>query len=445
MKNLFTLLAIVFAAYTINAQSCQAYFTYTTNPTGLATFVDQSTTQTGSVISWFWDFGDGTSSTLANATHQYNANGAWVACLIITTSDSCVSTYCDSVVTGNGQNPCAGFSMTSQVYHESTPGAYDGSVTVNVVGGTPPYNYNWTITATTPTITNLTSGTYCITVTDFAGCSLTECYTVLDDSSNIFPCQMYVTGIITDESTAGANDGAIDITVNGGMAPYYYYWMNGQSTEDLSGLSSGTYTVVVEDSDSCMTTTTFFVDVVGGSSGPWDSLYTNIVDTCLNFIYDTVYVYNYTMIDSFTVAVTWAFQGSGQIGFVTVEYAIYQPGYNWFILSVSCGTKSIETFIDLVFVDYSITATETINGMNSFNLYPNPVNDRFNIDIDLKESANVDISIVNSLGQNVYQSNTSINKGKNTISINSGNLEHGVYFIIISSENERLQNQRFVK
>ncbi|MBT1705686.1 SprB repeat-containing protein, partial [Chryseosolibacter indicus] len=55
----------------------------------------------------------------------------------------------------------------------------------------------------------------------------------------------------------GTGNGSIDITVTGGVAPYTYAWSNGQTTQDISSLDAGNYSVVVTDANHCTLTRNF--------------------------------------------------------------------------------------------------------------------------------------------------------------------------------------------
>ncbi|NNF02139.1 MAG: hypothetical protein HKN22_05605, partial [Bacteroidia bacterium] len=72
-------------------------------------------------------------------------------------------------------------------------------------------------------------------------------------------------GTTSSTSCPGGNDGSINITVSGGTTPYTYQWSNGVTTEDISNLMAGTYTVTVTDAQPCDTIMSF--TVTDGSGG----------------------------------------------------------------------------------------------------------------------------------------------------------------------------------
>ncbi len=126
-------------------------------------------------------------------------------------------------------------------------GDANGSIDITVEGGTPDYTYEWSNGETTEDISNLTAGVYTVTVTDANGCPKVESWEVTS------PADLVVTGIPTDVLCHGFSTGSIDITVTGGTMPYSFAWSTGETTEDISGLSVGCYTVTVTDAHSCET------------------------------------------------------------------------------------------------------------------------------------------------------------------------------------------------
>ena len=95
--------------------TCDASFTTNTGNCPFVNFTNTSSSQPGNITSYFYDFGDGTSATTANALHKYTANGTYISCLTITTSDGCSSTTCDTLVISCIPQPScnADFSTTS--------------------------------------------------------------------------------------------------------------------------------------------------------------------------------------------------------------------------------------------------------------------------------------------------------------------------------------------
>jgi hypothetical protein len=134
--------------------------------------------------------------------------------------------------------------------------ASNGAITLNVSGGTGPYAFNWSNNATTQNQSGLLPGLYTVTVTDANLCTTTASVTVGQPMAS----SIAVTGVATNISCNNTSNGIIDITASGGTPPYTYLWNNTATTEDLSGLLPGTYTVTVTDAFMCTGTSSFTVN-----------------------------------------------------------------------------------------------------------------------------------------------------------------------------------------
>jgi hypothetical protein len=76
--------------------------------------------------------------------------------------------------------------------------------------------------------------------------------------------------LVTTPATNNNANGAIDLTVSGGLSPYTYLWSNGATTQDLTGLLAGTYTVNILDANDCKFTNTVTVtNVVSAFEPAW--------------------------------------------------------------------------------------------------------------------------------------------------------------------------------
>jgi uncharacterized repeat protein (TIGR01451 family) len=136
-------------------------------------------------------------------------------------------------------------------------GSATGSIDLVVTGGTTPYTYLWSTGATSEDLSGLTAGTYTVTVTDAQGCTDEATFTI--DEPTTLEIDLTAT-VLTDADCNGSATGAIDLVVTGGTAPYGYLWSTGATSEDLSGLTAGTYTVTVTDAQGCTDEATFTID-----------------------------------------------------------------------------------------------------------------------------------------------------------------------------------------
>ncbi|MFN8277651.1 MAG: gliding motility-associated C-terminal domain-containing protein [Chitinophagales bacterium] len=196
-----------------------------------------TTTITGGTTpySYLWS-NFATSANLSNV-------GAGNYTVIVTDKNGCTATAADSV-----RQPAAlGLSFT--VRNIACKGASDGLVRVVASGGVNPYSYAWSNGGTLDSISGVAAGTYFVTVTDNNGCSNSGSATVTE------PANALVASLVSHNiSCNGAGDGSIDVTVNGGGTPYAFTWSNSATTEDISGLSAGNYSVTINDANGCSTT-----------------------------------------------------------------------------------------------------------------------------------------------------------------------------------------------
>nr|HMU06221.1 SprB repeat-containing protein [Saprospiraceae bacterium] len=100
----------------------------------------------------------------------------------------------------------------------------------------------------TQDLSSLAAGSYVVTVTDAVGTTATATATITQPGSSIS-----LSSVVTKVSTLGGNNGAIDLSVSGGTAGYTYLWSNGASSQDISSLIAGNYSVTVSDSNGCQT------------------------------------------------------------------------------------------------------------------------------------------------------------------------------------------------
>ncbi len=127
-------------------------------------------------------------------------------------------------------------------------GDIDGSINIEVNGGTEPYQFNWSNGETTEDIANLQAADYVVTVSDANQCQIISVFTLSQ------PDPIGITSHVFHVSTANAYDGGINISTNGGTLPYSFMWSNGMTSEDIYMLGSGVYSLTLTDNNNCQET-----------------------------------------------------------------------------------------------------------------------------------------------------------------------------------------------
>ncbi len=177
----------------------------------------------------------------------------------VTTTYTLVQTLCDGTEFTDDVTVTVGaaLSIDSTVVDVSCGGAGDGSVSVDIGGGLPPYEYEWSTGATDVTeITGLDGGTYTVTVTEQGGCSRTYTFVVEEPET--------LTGTATDiidNPCNGYEEGSVTIDANGGTLPYEFSLDGGATTivNTFDELATGDYTVTITDASGCETEVDFTI------------------------------------------------------------------------------------------------------------------------------------------------------------------------------------------
>lgn len=147
--------------------------------------------------------------------------------------------------------------ILSKVKNPTCFGIQDGSIEVVLTTGTPPFTFNWSPNSqTTQDIFDLGAGDYNLAITDSNGCTtnIPQTFTLVE------PAEILLSAVATEVLCNGGSNGALNVTVTNGVPTFEYNWSNNATTQDLSGLEAGNYTLTVTDFNNCVKTETFTVE-----------------------------------------------------------------------------------------------------------------------------------------------------------------------------------------
>ncbi|MFN8323883.1 MAG: T9SS type A sorting domain-containing protein [Chitinophagales bacterium] len=341
-----------------------------------------------------WSNGGNTSNLTGLAAGNYTVT--------ITDAVGCTGTVSGSVT-------ALSVAITSDVTTtQSSCTSNTGSATAAPTNGTSPYTYLWSNGGAADAITNVGPGTYTVTITDANGCTGTKTATVGT------PNGPTASSTTTDVSCFGTSTGAIDVTVTGGTGNLTYSWSNSASTQDLSNLAVGTYTVTVSDANSCSFTTTAVVN------GPAAALTTSGTST-------NATNGNNGAVDLTVAGGTSAYTYNWSNAANTEDVSGLAAGTYTVTVTDSKGCTASSTF---TIISVGISGIEYVN---QFNVFPNPASAQTNIRIELTESADITVELFAANGQ-LVSSHAIGNVQNTTYTLNTLSLPGGVYTIRVSGE-----------
>jgi gliding motility-associated-like protein len=185
---------------------------------------------------WF-DFGDGNTATGTDVFHVFTNAGTYTVTMYFTRDVSCVEESLTMLVHVSNSLPPFDFINDTLICNGSP-----FVINPNVTG----VNFLWQNNATSPTLTVSSTGTYSVTISDTQGCSA---------SATADVTFINITASISESpiTCAGVNDGELTANQSGGTTPVTYLWSTSpaQSTQTITGLPVGLYSVTITDSNGC--------------------------------------------------------------------------------------------------------------------------------------------------------------------------------------------------
>ena len=289
------------------ASGCNALFNHFQNSSNAVNFQDLST---GTPVSWLWSFGDGTSSTLQNPTHTYNAVGSFVICLTITTASNCTSTHCDSVyIQTVPTNTCSAYFL----YHSDSllgPNTihFQGNSSTTYLNSQIVYSWNFG-DGTTSTLQN---PTHTFTSTNPAG-GYNVCLTiqVLNSAASILcsytDCNFVVVGSVNNGCQNSFTYSYQNLTYSftgtiSSSNPTTYYWVFGDGITATGQYVTHTFAQPAAGSTGyhvCLYTVT--TSSLGASCTDTSCQFVPINNTSGNVIQGYVYTGNYPATDGYVL------------------------------------------------------------------------------------------------------------------------------------------------
>ncbi|WP_158651386.1 T9SS type A sorting domain-containing protein [Pseudotamlana carrageenivorans] len=304
---------------------------------------------------------------------------------------------CAAITSATIAEPAALVASTTINNNVSCNGGSDGSATASASGGTAPYSYLWSNSATTATIAGVSAGNYTVTITDANGCATNTSATIAEPAALVAS-----TTINNNVSCNGGSDGSATASASGGTAPYSYLWSNSATTATIAGVSAGNYTVTITDANGCASSSSESLTLINNLD---DSVTQNVNMLTANQTGATYQWYECSNSDTLLIKET------------NQSYTATAKGnYKVKIILGGCQVESMCITVTTL----SISNLE--KNKFYFSMYPIPASNNLTIKSNLGD----DFQIVNQLGQivKIFKAKSDTEK-----TVYVGNLSEGMYFV----------------
>ena len=181
-------------------------------------------------------------SGLASGTYNVTITDKW----------GCTTTASTSVPAGTP------VTYNQSITNVTCAGLSNGAITLNPTGSAP-FSYSWSNGKTVQNLQNVAAGNYTVTITDANGCTWSQLFTMSQ------PGALSATIVKVDDTNTNPliGNGTANLSVSGGVTTYTYSWTGPSgftsTSEDLSALEYGSYSVTVTDANGCTTSATTFI------------------------------------------------------------------------------------------------------------------------------------------------------------------------------------------
>lgn len=300
-------------------------------------------------------------------------------------------------------------------------GVADGTASVTVTGGTVSgaYTYSWSdggsYTSSVEDPIDMPAGTIQLTVTDDNGCMETTTVSLSDPNGPTIAVDSASSTLVLACNGDMTGDIQIDVTLNGGATSATYLWddMSATTTEDLTGVGAGTYSVTVTDDNSCVSSTSVTITeptALSGSGTSTDELVGMDGTIDLNVTGGTA---------------PYTFSWTGPNGFTSTDEDPTGLEAGTYDVNITDDNGCTTTVQVIVGTQVSVYEQDGL----AINLYPNPSNGDFTLVSNVNHGQ---LIVRDALGREVHVQNLIGNQTDVSLNVN----ESGIYFVEFRSDNK---------